>query len=79
MKWLASLSLALLVLSFTAAQDDKKDNEKFQGKWNMAKGEMNGESLPEDAAASARACSASSIPGPLSDTTMCARSVVPSA
>ncbi|MFO0813841.1 MAG: TIGR03067 domain-containing protein [Gemmatales bacterium] len=48
MKWFASLSLALLVLSFTVAQDDKKDNDKFQGKWNMTKGEMNGESLPED-------------------------------
>ena len=48
MKWFASLSLALLVLTFTTAQDDKKDSEKFQGKWNMTKGEMNGESLPED-------------------------------
>lgn len=48
MKWFATLSLALLVLTFTVAKDDKKDEDKFQGKWNMAKGEANGESLPED-------------------------------
>ena len=48
MKWFATLSLALLVLNLSSAKDDKKDEDKIQGKWTMTKGEMNGESLPED-------------------------------
>lgn len=49
MKWIASLSLALFVFGFSVAQDDKKkDEDKIQGKWEMIKGEMNGESLPEE-------------------------------
>jgi uncharacterized protein (TIGR03067 family) len=47
-KWFATRSLALLVLTFTVAKDDKKDEDKFQGKWSMAKGEANGENLPDD-------------------------------
>jgi len=47
-KWFATLSLALLVLNFTIAQADKKDEDKIQGKWSMTKGEANGENLPED-------------------------------
>lgn len=47
MKWFATLSLALLVLNLSIAKDDK-DEDKFQGKWNMTKGQMNGEDLPED-------------------------------
>lgn len=50
MKWIATLSLALLALGISIAQDkkDATDQDKFQGKWSMTKGEANGESLPDD-------------------------------
>ena len=49
MKWIATLSIALLTLACSVAQDkEKSDEDKFQGKWEMAKGEANGESLPEE-------------------------------
>lgn len=50
MKWIATLSVALLALGLTVAKDDKdkSDQDKIQGKWEMTKGEMNGENLPED-------------------------------
>src|SRR5262245_29364746 len=51
-KWIATLSIALLALGFSVANDDKdkdkSDQDKFQGKWQMTKGEANGESLPEE-------------------------------
>ena len=48
MKWFVTLSLALLVLNLSLATEEKKDEEKIVGTWQMTKGEMNGENLPED-------------------------------
>jgi uncharacterized protein (TIGR03067 family) len=47
-KWIATLSLALLALGFSVAKDDKTDDEKIQGKWQLTKAQMNGEDAPED-------------------------------
>lgn len=50
MKWIATLSLALLALGFSVAKDDKEksDDDKIQGKWQLTKAELNGENAPED-------------------------------
>ena len=50
MKWIATLSLALMAFGFSVAQDEKNksDDDKIQGKWQLSKAEMNGESAPED-------------------------------
>ncbi len=48
MKWIATLSLALLALGFSVAKEDKTDDEKIQGKWQLTKAELNGENAPED-------------------------------
>ena len=51
MKWMATLSIVLVALGFTIAQDDKKDKsdqDKIQGKWNMVKGEINGDNAPDE-------------------------------